>query len=155
MKIKLDWGNSCEFSKWSAGLRFSSELWCYSSRMTWQKSECWTWASSVTLTMKRADGVLCDIRRSIVSSLREVVLTLCTALVRPHLEGHVLGWGFPSVRGQWRATKMIEELEHLTCEERLRDLGLFSLKWRLSRILLMYINTCREGAKKMEPGSFC
>ena len=54
--------------------------------------------------------------------------------MRPHLEYSVQVWG-PQyrkgvellVRVQWWATKMIRHLEHLSYEDRLRELGLFSL----------------------------
>jgi len=49
---------------------------------------------------------------------------------------------------------MIKCLKHLSYEKSLRELGLFSLeKRRLKGILPMYINTQRQGAKRMELGS--
>ena len=72
---------------------------------------------------------------------REVILPLYPALVRPHLEYRIQFWA-PQFnkedkelleRIQQRATRMIEAPDHLRCEERLRDLRLFSLKWRRLR----------------------
>ena len=50
---------------------------------------------------------------------------------------------------------MMRGLEHLSYEERLRELGLFSLKKRrLKGALQMSINICRVGVRRMGPDSF-
>ena len=89
------------------------------------------------LTAQKGTCVLGCIKRGVTSSWRKGIVPLCSALVRPHLGHCIQVWGPQHEkdvdlleRVQRRATKMIEGLEHLSHEERLRELGMFSLKKR-------------------------
>jgi len=122
------------------------------------------------LAAQKANHIQGCTTSNVASSSREGILPICSTLVRAHLESCIQLWSPQHWKdmdllelGQRRATNIIQGMKHLCYEERLRELGLFSLeKRRLQEDLIAafqylkntYMKVPQRGLHERSGGTF-
>ncbi|KAK4830261.1 hypothetical protein QYF61_009354 [Mycteria americana] len=103
-------------------------------------------SASCAQVVKKDNNILACIRNSVASRTREVIMPLFGPLTTREIEWLEL---------EQRATKLVKGLEQKSYEERLRELGLFSLeKRRLRGDLIALYNCLKGGCSEVGVGLF-
>ncbi|XP_063245987.1 triadin isoform X5 [Prinia subflava] len=114
------------------------------------------------LAVKKDICILGCSRSSVASTSKEVMVSLYSALVRPHLEYCVQDWEPPHKKDvdmleqvQEGVIKLTTGLEHISYEDRLGEIGQFSLEKRRLRGYLITVFQYLKGAcKRAKEGLF-
>ena len=126
----------------------------------------WNVTQQCALAAQKANRVLVCIKSRVASRSREGILPLLHSgeappgVLCPALEPSAQGRHGPVGVGPEEATKVVRGLEQLSCEERLRKLGLFSLDGRrlqgdLIAAFQYSEGVCKRDGDKVFSGACC
>ena len=112
------------------------------------------WRRTWWLKSWKANCILSSINSVVASRVRVVIVPLYSVLRKPHVEYCIQHKKDRELleRAQRRAMKMFRGLEHLSCEERLRELSLFILEktrlWSDFIIAFLYLKGAYNRRKR-------